>query len=234
MDDFVESAVGDQRLDFLRRFYRSSAVRLAPPSTTSSTRWICTSFRLLRLWLAACATICPTSLIDGKTRGDHDRQVARLPWSAPARLASALLWGRAVDVIQRDRRHSLLLERLELAARSSHRRDGTKPTSPNDRASRRRLSAFAKANRPSHKDVVDFFADPPSTFSPVHETSTAITAHRNASPSRFRLDAPFSIGASRRAPLPERARIGMIERRDSNGAWRPSTPGALVRADGAC
>ena len=169
--------------------------------------------------------------IDGKTsRRTHDRGKGRAPlhmvsaWAARQRL---VLGQEAVDVKSNEIvAIPLLLQRLELAgALVTIDAMGTQ-TDIADTIVRRGGDYLLslKANRPAlHKDVVDFFADPPADMvSPVHETVDG--DHSRIETRRHcvcrQVDWLFSDRRYADEPrFPHLAMIGMIESRvERNGA----------------
>ena len=183
MDDFVEIRMwGDQRLDFLRRFYPFERGLASHDTLNDIVNALDPQLfqACFARWVEGLRDELPDVVaIDGKTsRRTHDRGKGRAPlhmvsaWAARQRL---VLGQEAVDVKSNEIvAIPLLLERLELAgALVTIDAMGTQ-TDIAETIVRRGGDYLLslKANRPIlHKDVVDFFADPPvDMVSPVHET----------------------------------------------------------------
>ena len=235
MEDFVEIRLwGDQRLDFLRRFLPYE--RGLPPTTRSTTSINALDPSFSRPASPAGSRACATRLpdivaIDGKTsRRTHDRGKGRAPlhmvcaWAARQRL---VFGQEAVDAKSNEIvAIPLLLERLELAgALVTIDAMGTQ-TDIAETIVRRGGDYLLslKANRPIlHKDVVDFFADPPvDMVSPVHETVDGDHGRIETRRHRVCHDIDWLFSDRRYADeprFPHLAMIGMIESRvERNGA----------------
>ena len=235
MDDFVEIRMwGDQRLDFLRRFYPFE--RGLPSHDTLNDIVNALDAQLFQAcfarWVEGLRDELPDVVaIDGKTsRRTHDRGKGRAPlhmvsaWAARQRLVLAQ---EAVDVKSNEIvAIPLLLERLELAgALVTIDAMGTQ-TDIAETIVRRGGDYLLslKANRPIlHKDVVDFFADPPlDMISPVHETVDGDHGRIETRRHRVCHDIDWLFSDRRYADeprFPHLAMIGMIESRvQRNGA----------------
>lgn len=229
MDDFVEIRMwGEQRLDFLRRFYPFE--RGLPSHDTLNDIVNALDPQLFQAcftrWVEGLRDDLPEVVaIDGKTsRRTHDRGKGRAPlhmvsaWAARQRL---VLGQEAVDVKSNEIvAIPLLLERLELAgALVTIDAMGTQ-TDIADTIVRRGgdYLLVLKANRPTlHKDVVDFFADPPADMvSPVHETVDGDHGRIEIRRHRVCHDVDWLFSDRRYADeprFPHLAMIGMIESR---------------------
>jgi predicted transposase YbfD/YdcC len=235
MDDFVEIRMwGDQRLDFLRRFYPferglASHDTLNDIVNALDPRLFQTCFAR---WVEGLRDDLPEVVaIDGKTsRRTHDRGKGRAPlhmvsaWAARQRL---VLGQEAVDVKSNEIvAIPLLLERLELAgALVTIDAMGTQIDIADTIVRRGGDYLLAlKANRPAlHKDVVDFFADPPADMvSPVHETVDGDHGRIETRRHCVCCDVQWLFSDRRYADeprFPHLAMIGMIESRvERNGA----------------
>lgn len=235
MDDFVETRMwGDQRLDFLRRFYPFE--RGLPSHDTLNDIVNGLDPQLFQAcftrWVEGLRDDMPEVVaIDGKTsRRTHDRGKGRAPlhmvsaWAARQRL---VLGQEAVDVKSNEIvAIPQLLERLELAgALVTIDAMGTQ-TDIADTIVRRGGDYLLslKANRPVlHKDVVDFFANPPPDMvSPVHETVDGDHGRIETRRHRVRHDISWLFSDRRYADeprFPHLAMIGMIESQtERNGA----------------
>ncbi len=234
MEDFVEIRMwGEQRLDFLRRFYPFE--RGLPSHDTLNDVVNALDAQLFQAcfsrWVEGLRDDRPDIVaIDGKTsRRTHDRGKGRAPlhmvsaWATRQRL---VLGQEAVEEKSNEIvAIPLLLERLELSG-ALVTIDAMGTQSQIAEAIVRRGGDYLlalKANRPVvRSDVVDFFVDPPADkVSPVHQTVDADHGRIETRRHFVCHDVGWLVSDRRYADeprFPHLAMIGMVESRvERNG-----------------